>query len=226
LGDDRRGGLAAILDGGEGMNQQGLQVWNERRAVVVGALTSKALRRSVLVIVPLALVAMVIDRHVTHPGGYWKIILCCAFGLSGVIADEIGRARGKGVYGFNAFYLANYTLWYLGFQYPEFSASSPVMAILWCVALVASGAATGFTSTKDRVASVFDARDWLSLSFAALAVVICAVFFGVAWWSRTWIAGTFSVMGVLFVVGFPLCVIAWYRLKARTGASSGLGIQV
>lgn len=207
------------------MNQR-LQVWNERLAVLLNALTSKALLRGVLVIVSLALVAIVVDRHVVHPGAYWQIVLCCVFGLSGVIAGEIARARGKEAYGFNVYSLAHYGLWSFGFQYAEFSGSSPAIAILWCVAIVASGAVTGFVSAKDRVASAFDARDWLSVSLVAFLIAFGAVFFGVAWWSRTWIAGTFSATGVLFVFGFPLFGIAWRRQRACGAALGVTGIQV
>jgi hypothetical protein len=177
----------------------------------------------------LGLLAMVVNRHVTRPAGAWTIALYCSFVLSGVIADAIALERGKqlSIYA-NPFYFAQYALWVFGLgTINAFYGSSPVISILWCAAIVACGAASGFVPTKDRVAIVvFDARDPLRLSFNALGVVICAVCLVAAWWSRSWIDGVGSAAGVALVVGLPLCVISWLRQRARTAASSGAGIQV
>ncbi|MDB5095568.1 MAG: hypothetical protein JWO85_3669 [Candidatus Eremiobacteraeota bacterium] len=208
------------------MKRQG-QAFSERRALFVDALSSKGLLRWVLAVIALGLVAMIVDRHVTHPAGGWKIVLSCVFGVSIALADEIARARGKLFYSVsNVFYFAQYMLFNLAFI-PEFSVSSPVIEILLCAAIFACGIVGAFVSTKDRAAFVvFDARDPLHRLFAALSVVMYAVFFVVAFWSRTWIVGIVSAAGVGLALGFPLCVISWLRQRARTAGSSGAGIQV
>ena len=178
--------------------------------------TLTALLRPWVPIMPLVILALVIDRQIAHPAGGWKIAYYTIWFVAWAFADVLSGLRGK-----TSIALSNGWYWALmvpiGFATPlsDFLAGQPGLTLVWCFVMTGIGMAAGITAKKERPPTIFDRPDWLSRSLAVIWAAGVVMFFGATLWFGSWVLGMFWALGITMVPGLPLSVVAIRRQRVR-----------